>query len=493
MTRCQILEKADLYGSYLTFRKDGSSKNKTAIGGFTTILTFLSFFSLLYVFSIDIIYKHHPTIMIEKLYQPDQARIDLSKANELFFGFTLCKFNNEDKCIFQLDERVVKIQILLITVTTENHRKSYVTKDLGYRKCKETDIHENVRDQFRKDGLQEAYCIDNKEVAIYGQFESEVFNYVRILVKKCEGSNCLPDDELDKELNKHRVSFFYSFGLEQPKDFEDNYNIQLKNFGGAMSTRFYRRTELYISQNYIKDDLNLLFKASDSFSRETKINSFDFKNYELEEDPDKFFGVYLRTSPMTVNTYRYYKKLPTALSEVMAVIKYMFFFVHMVLDIINYDLLRQNIIRHFLELSDNERQNIDTKLNQNQIEPVRKPSLISIQTYKSKLVDKNVKVPKSYFFCKRICCCKTSNRWEAYKFLVEKSERLLSIETYFRLVQEYIVKNYENKCFNKYLDGEGDRPPVFDAKPQDYEKQRIKTVDDSRHSLNDSDLVNRLP
>jgi hypothetical protein len=446
MATCKLLQRLDLCGSYLTFRKEGCQKNKTTLGGIVTIITFIIFISLLYNFSVDIIFGYNPTIMVENLYQPDST-INLA-SKDLFFGFTLCK-SEGSKWIRQsdFDERIFKISIALDTIALIDHYKTVTTKELGYRRCRASDIHENARESYHKNDLDDAFCIDNKDVKIYGQFESQVVQYVRILIKKCEGEHCLPDNQIAEELSKLRIAFYYTYGLETLKKENEDYNINLKIFDAAMSLGLFKRFDLFFSENYIKDDFNLFFKSSDKFSKETKINSFDYKNYEVEQNYGEninFFGVYLRASHNTINYYRYYKKIPTALSEVMAVMKYMFFLVHIFLNIVNFDIFSYGVIQSYLDFNEdrsgfNETNN-NVSININM--PVQNNSKMSLISTRPAEANKKI-IPRWFLILRRIICCRRP-RWEANRLLLDKTEELLNIYSYIEMIQDYkkVVASY---------------------------------------------------
>jgi hypothetical protein len=448
MANCKILQRLDLCGSYLTFRKYGNQKNKTTLGGIVTIITSIIFISLLYNFSVDIIFGYNPTIIVENLYQPDNAQINLA-SKDLFFGFTMCKIEGPNSITRQrdFDERIFKISITLYTTTLIDHYKTVTTKELGYRRCKESDIHENARESFQKNYLDDAFCIDNKDVKIYGQFESQVVQYVRILIKKCEGEHCLPDNQISEELSKLRIAFYYTYGIETLKKENEDYNINLKIFDAAMSLGLFKRFDLFFSENYIKDDFNLFFKSSDKFSKETKINSFDYKNYEVEQNYGEninFFGVYLRASHNTINYYRYYKKIPTALSEVMAVMKYMFFLVHIFLNMVNFDIFSYGVIQSYLDFNE-ERGGFDETNNNVSINinmPVQNNSTMSLISTRPVEASKK-RIPRWFLILRRIICCKRP-KWEANRLLLDKTEELLNIYNYIEMIQDYkkVVASY---------------------------------------------------
>jgi hypothetical protein len=228
---CKLLEKLDINGQLVTFKKDGSSRIKTSLGGIVTIITIILFLSLLYNFSQDIIYRHNPTIIQEKLYQPHNTEINLAESKDLFFGFSLYR-TEQFRSLRQheIDKRIFNITITHHTISKEGEYKVNRSKELGFRRCREDDIHENATELFRSNDLGYAMCIDNKNVTIFGQYESNVFQYVRILVKKCKGEHCLPDEEINKEIGKLRIAFYFTFGSESLQSDQD-FNTHIKNFG----------------------------------------------------------------------------------------------------------------------------------------------------------------------------------------------------------------------------------------------------------------------
>jgi hypothetical protein len=55
-----------------------------------------------------------------------------------------------------------------------------------------------VEDEIEKFNINTLYCLKNKDYQLQGDFFSDKFKYLEVLVKKCRGPNCLSNAAIAK-------------------------------------------------------------------------------------------------------------------------------------------------------------------------------------------------------------------------------------------------------------------------------------------------------
>jgi hypothetical protein len=453
-----ILEKIDVYGSTLSFRMNNTQKHKTKIGGIITIITLLIFGFLFYEFGQEMLFKTHPSVHTERMYDPDNNVINISSSKELFLSFTLCKEvkreGGNSACEFDYDPEVFNIHSELVITRTVNNRNVYERRSLNMSHCTEADIHPDMRERFNYNSLNYSMCIRDPNVTIQGQFDSSSFQYLRINIDKCV-KNCKPPDVIKKLLSTYKLSFYFTSALDNSKSYENPVAMQMQNFGSNLDYNMYKRRELFFMKNFLVDDENMVFKEKNNKPK-LSFSSFDIQISEVVEnngDTIKFFGTYIRISPNYLNLNRNYKKVPLILSEVFATIKHALIIVYFLVSIVNFHPLKENLLILFYENNKTNNGFEQDSNNANSSANISKQALNKEKTVMAEiLIDKQQeitkkkkccggsqgRVPYYYAYIKTFwCCCRKPKRFADYDNILKNSEEVFSIDKYIEIYLGY--------------------------------------------------------
>jgi hypothetical protein len=450
------LEKLDCFGSSITFRVNNSSKHKTQLGGFITILCFVIFMLLIYNFGKDIYYKTNPSIQEQNIYDPDNVVINITNSKELFFALQLCKStftpDGDVQCDVDYDPSVFNIHFSLVNMKIVNGSRVYEHRRLNHSYCNITDIDESLVDRFQLNSLNQSLCVRDRNLVINGQYESAAFSYLRISVDKCE-TDCKSDDEIRDLISFYKVAFFYTYGVEDLIIHKQSITTRMESFGMSLSYNFYKKRDLFLQQRFIYDDEKLFVNSPGTSQLKDTFTGFgsqaDEINQNLVKGSTRFFGAYIRTSPNYIEITRSYKKIPTILSEVFAVFKYLLILFFYFINIANYHSLKDKILGVYFEGSKSSAADggvINASLN---ISSIKNADVSLLGHVVRKRASTQPKVPYCFAFVKKICCCwRRVKRFRLYDQVLKQADQIFSLSNYIEI---FLKHRGGGGATNKYI------------------------------------------
>jgi len=369
-----------------------------------------------------------------------------------------------------------------VTVTMRNDSKNYDLIPLTINYCQKENFNPELHDKFDELSLRKAFCINASNSVIYGQYESRVFNYIRIRLRQCSNTSnqiCMSEENIEKELPLWRMSFYYTFDLENTNNYLSPQVNVISNYGFTLSHDTYKRTNFFFQNNTLITDDNYWLENHKSASK--SLISYDTKYDEFQQNSPSstifFAGVFIRVSPIKYVFQRIYKKVPNIFAEVVGMLNYSFYILFIFFYFYNTFLLKINLFNYY-ELFNLKPGNKDsypnellksfTSLKRNNIintfehedsnSDLLKNSIISISKEERR---KPAKLNSCLIMNNYLICCKCHKRdhinlYKIYSDLNDKIiERLdvfkyISLQNKFYFLCKFILDDDQHLLFNSF-------------------------------------------
>jgi hypothetical protein len=138
---------------------------------------------------------------------------------------------------------------------------------LNYTLCNETEMANKPENYRINVPLNELYCLEQEGVLFGGHWNSKFLNYIEIKVFLCDENvlfnssdpRCKKVNDLLKKQNSSIIfDFYYPVVQFQPRNLETPIAIIYKNFYYRISTYSHKLEKIFIRENILSDDKNML-------------------------------------------------------------------------------------------------------------------------------------------------------------------------------------------------------------------------------------------
>ena len=261
----------DLYARQITFSLQGNDSFKTFAGGLLSFMIVLGMTVITIMLSV-VLFKHGDTnkstknVIKDSFDNTDHHYIAREGDFAVAKGY-ISYPSGEIGTNLLADETYFTVRFDNIEYTRSNGEYSINSRIVEMDYCNDT-FPFSGDEIYQRKGMDSYLCPQNNDYYLQGDFNSEVFSDVEILIYKCVNStennnHCKSDAEIT---NKVSTGYLDIAIVNSYFDFDD-YQNPIKRYVGAtelmfMSESFTQHFEGLIQRNTVLDSDNLFYKGS---------------------------------------------------------------------------------------------------------------------------------------------------------------------------------------------------------------------------------------
>ena len=378
-------------------------------GGFMGISFLIFCILVIIILSIDDIRKLHPITTKSEVPGGEFRVVNLKESN-IYIPWRLITY--EEKFINH--KGILYPSITLI----EGNLKEEIGMDLKYHNleyklCNETSMV-NITGQYKIDiPLDELYCIAENNIPFGGSWLSDRLYYLEVNLFLCEGGikfnasdeRCTQLPDIVTYTNTTWLfEFFYPIVQFQPTNLEVPMMVIFKNYYYRLSSHTYKLERLYIQENILSDDSNLLTHSPKNSSC-WGISSIYGDTYVWRDEQDPLvkanssvlFSLDIYMDQGYIYYTRSYKKIFDIISNIFPILNVLLIFFDKLTVWVKSAFAKQTLVEKLFENSKILKHknifflNIDNNVNKN-MEPRN-----TIFINKRPKFDESLKIPKDKF------------------------------------------------------------------------------------------------
>ena len=253
----------DFFGIKFHFYTNNQPNYQNIFGGIMNLI-YLIVCVILFVFlSYDDLKMLNPTTTMSDI-SDKEARIVNLNEEKIWIPFRLV--NWENKVIKH--KGIINIKPYFIEGKFDEVNGMVLQYHLlNYTLCNETAMANKPENYRINVPLNELYCLEQEGVLFGGHWNSQFLNYIEIKVFLCDENvlfnssdpRCKKVDDLLKKQNSSIIfDFYYPVVQFQPRNLETPIAIIYKNFYYRISTYSHKLEKIFIRENILSDDKNML-------------------------------------------------------------------------------------------------------------------------------------------------------------------------------------------------------------------------------------------
>ena len=338
----KLLKYIDIFGIPSSFYRDKKPKLYTIQGGIFSIITLISSFLVLLIFSLDDLRRKFPITTTTSIPTEGYKNIKFGK-EKIWIPWSIVDYNN--------NEYVNHTGLLFPIIYYYSGIKSEITKEfiistkiLNYKLCNETSMVNESNNYEISIPLDQIYCIDMEELDMGGSWTSNFINYIQFDLYYCKDG--VKYDESDPkctsfkkirefigEDNSLDINFYYPIVQFQPENVANPITIIYQNSFYHLSKYVNKIERLFLHEHVLTNDLGWISKKEinnsywglNSITGETYFNGEENDIYN-EGSNSRAYSFNLYLEPGIIHHKRNYKKLYAIFSDNYP-ISYIIFFI----------------------------------------------------------------------------------------------------------------------------------------------------------------------
>ena len=372
-----FIKYLDCFNIKFSFYTNNTPNNQNFLGGIMTCLYLIICILVFLIVSNDDLNRMNPITTTSEIPYFERKLINMNK-EKIWIPFRMVNYENQ----FIDHRQILYVRPYLI----EGRYNESIGMDLkytllNYKFCNETEMI-NRSDLYRIDvPLNQLFCIDN-DILFGGNWNFNYLNYLEINLYLCEDGvsynisnpKCSKLVNFIKNFNSSLIFDFHFPTVQfQPKNLNKPIQIIYKNYYYRLSTYSYKIEKLYLRENIISDDKNLVktnYKNS-SFWGKSDIYS---DNYFLpnEFDPignnsntSRIYALNIYMDDGLVHYTRTFKKIFLIFSNLFPIFRFILFFIKKFTQHIKMSLTKKKLIELIFENSKIQIKNFVSKKLEN--------------------------------------------------------------------------------------------------------------------------------
>ena len=253
----------DFFGIKFHFYTNNQPNYQNIFGGIMNLI-YLIVCVILFVFlSYDDLKMLNPTTTMSDISDKEARIVDLNE-EKIWIPFRLV--NWENKVIKH--KGIINIKPYFIEGKFDEVNGMVLQYHLlNYTLCNETAMANKPENYRINVPLNELYCLEQEGVLFGGHWNSQFLNYIEIKVFLCDENvlfnssdpRCKKVDDLLKKQNSSIIfDFYYPVVQFQPRNLETPIAIIYKNFYYRISSYSHKLEKIFIRENILSDDKNML-------------------------------------------------------------------------------------------------------------------------------------------------------------------------------------------------------------------------------------------
>ena len=429
-----FIKYLDLFNVSFSFYINNQPNNQTFFGGIMSFIYILISIMVFIFLSYDDIKRLNPITTISEIPDTERKLIHSNK-EKIWIPFRIVNFENK-----YIDHR----DILYITpFLIEGRFEKNIGMDLkytllNYKLCNETSMINKPDYHKIAMPLSELFCIDKDDIFLGGNWDHHFLNYIEINLHLCENGVVFNSSDprcskfekyLDTINSSLLIDFYFPIIQFQPNNLKTPIQIIYRNYYYRLTSYNYRIQKLYIRENILSDDKNIIKNnaKNTSFWGMSQLLSDDYylsKEYDPISENSNSSRIY------SLNIYiddgityytRTFKKFVEIISNAFPIIKFILYFIkkftrHVKISLTKRKLIElifeekkilakkffkknfENINNNLQSQSQNSKLIIETNKSENEI---IKEKIININNNLNNINNKNVNIMKNNYINKK--------------------------------------------------------------------------------------------
>ena len=258
-----FLKYIDAFNVKFSFYMNNQPNNQSIFGGIMTSIYLVICILIFILFSIDDLKRLNPITTISEISYSERKLVNM-KDEKIWIPFRMVNYENQF-----IDHRGI---LYVIPYLIEGRFNESFGMDLNYtllnyRLCNETSMIKKPKNHKINVPLNQLFCIEFDNILFGGNWNNDFLNYIEINLFLCEDGisynssdpRCSKIDNYLKKLNSSLLFDFHFPTVQfQPTNFNTPIEIIYKNYYYRLSSYNYKIEKLYIKENIISDDINMM-------------------------------------------------------------------------------------------------------------------------------------------------------------------------------------------------------------------------------------------
>jgi hypothetical protein len=356
----------DFPSKNIGFLYKGRSNNKLVLGGIMNTLLGILCLILFYIFSDNMLNRLNPNLYSSQNYDGDTRVINFDDSGNNI-ALQISNIYTEDNKL-QMDFSLFTIGAYLSTYESFiNGTRLQYKQRLKLKLCNISDFDDEFIEVFKKNKLNEtAFCLENKNFEIYGQYTSRIFRYLNFRVEECDGKDLLTGAKIkcknstlrDQQISEYKISVYMTYSLPNFKNYENPLINQVLNVAYSLSPNSFNKDNYFFSSDVFYSDDDLFLPQP-----ETRLSFHNFTSYSGSQPTvsakekfrnNVFLSIYYRVDPFFNYYKRSYKKIPDIIAQIYPFMKLGSFFISIFISFFRKKILLTKIINSYFHTMTNK-------------------------------------------------------------------------------------------------------------------------------------------
>ena len=326
----------DFYGTQFHWYFNNRPKYYTNYGGILSIISIISWVTVLVVLGYDDFKRMHPTSTISNI-PPIGDKIIKFGEKKLYLPWRIIDYN--EKFIDHKKILFPRIYYFTNKYNSNTGLMETIYLLLNYTLCNETSMKNLGNDFLINEQLDNLFCIDMEDLNMGGSWNSDYLNYIRLDLNLCKNGlnynesniNCTRREYLNEKFginNNWYFELFYPSVQFQPSNKELPIFVLYKSYYFGLSTSSNKVDRIYFQEHIFEDETGWVLD-NDIIKRSYWGVSSIKSDYYTQSERDIFrYGSTSRLYSLkifldfgTVFYTRKYKKIYEIFSEIFPIMK----------------------------------------------------------------------------------------------------------------------------------------------------------------------------
>ena len=333
-----FIKYLDFFNIKLSFYMNNQPNNQSVFGGIMTSLYIIICIIIFIFFSIDDLKRLNPISTMSEISYSKRKLVNM-KNEKIWIPFRMVNYENQF-----IDHRGILYVIPYMIEGRYNDSKGMDLKYtlLNYKFCNETSLATTLENHIINVPLNQLFCIEN-DILFGGNWNNDFLNYIEINLYLCEDGvafnssdpRCAKIDNYLKGINSSLLfDFHFPMVQFQPTNFKSPIEIIYKNYYYRLSSYNYKIEKLYIKENILSDDINMItsnYKNTSFYGMSTLYSDDYFLPTEYDAISDnsnssRIYALNIYMEDGIVYYTRTYKKLFLILSNFFPIFRILLYF-----------------------------------------------------------------------------------------------------------------------------------------------------------------------
>ena len=335
-----FIKYLDLFNIKFSFYTSNQPNNQSFFGGIMSIMYFLISLIVFIFLSYDDLKRLIPKTTISEIPDSERKLVNMNK-EKIWIPFRIVNYENKF-----IDHRGILhiVPYLIEGRFDENIGMDLKYTLLNYTLCNETSMI-NKPDNYKIGlPLDQLFCIDKDDILFGGNWNHYFLNYLEINLYLCEDGvvynssdpRCSKIDDYLNTINTSLlIDFYFPIIQFQPTDLKTPLEIIYKNIYYRLTSYNYRVQKLYIRENILLDDKNIIksnAKNSSFWGMSTLISDDYYLPKEFDPISDnsntsRIYALNIYMDDGLVYYTRSFKKIVEIISNAFPIIKFILYFI----------------------------------------------------------------------------------------------------------------------------------------------------------------------